>query len=228
MAIAVWVRGLAVPMPPPGPCDASAALLHNAAAAIEVATAAARDIAARVQNVVMEISIQKALSKIRRQAAPGLARGKILSGVACWSRSSSWRVHSRPIQVVRVRLRAVLRRAFRRRRDTRPKESTHAVHESSCHESFWARRRWCVARARGSSRARQCAVAQQSRRRRGGSGGRPAGDHGSALAAPPPSSLASLAPSSPSSLAPLVSPTARRGYRTGPLHCGPVFVFLPP
>jgi hypothetical protein len=40
-------------MPPPGPCDASAALLHNAAA-IEVAAGTARDIAARVRNDVME------------------------------------------------------------------------------------------------------------------------------------------------------------------------------
>jgi len=62
-------------MPPPGPCDASAALLHSAA--IEVAVGIARDIAARVRNDVMEISIQKALSKIRRQSTPGLARGKI-------------------------------------------------------------------------------------------------------------------------------------------------------
>ena len=57
-------------MPPPGPCDASAALLHNTAA-IEVAAGVARDIAVRVRNDVMEISIQKALSKIRRQSAPG-------------------------------------------------------------------------------------------------------------------------------------------------------------
>jgi hypothetical protein len=70
-------------MPPPGPCDASAALLHSAAAAIEVTAGAVRDIAVRVRNDVMEISIQKALSKIRRQSTPGLARGKILSGVAC-------------------------------------------------------------------------------------------------------------------------------------------------
>ena len=63
-------------MPPPGPCDASAALLH-AAAAIKVAAGAARDIAVRVRNDVMEISIQKALSKIRRQSKPGLVRAKI-------------------------------------------------------------------------------------------------------------------------------------------------------
>ena len=69
-------------MPPPGPCDASAALLHNAVA-IEVTAGAARDIAVRARNDVMEISIQKALSKIRRQSTPGLARGKILNGVAC-------------------------------------------------------------------------------------------------------------------------------------------------
>jgi hypothetical protein len=74
----VWVSGLAVPMPPPGPCDASAALLHSTAAAIEVTAGAARDMGARVRNDVMEISLQKALSKIRRQSTPGLPRGKIL------------------------------------------------------------------------------------------------------------------------------------------------------
>ena len=84
--------------------------------------------------------------------------------------------------------------------DTRPKESIHAVHESS-----GTRRHWRGAGARSSSRARQCVVAQQSRRRRGGSGRRPAGDNGSALAASPPSPLASLAPPSSSPLAPLVS-----------------------
>src|SRR5437879_13855718 len=84
-------------MPPPGPCDASAALLHNAMA-IEVAAGAARDIAVRVRNDVMEISIQKALSKIRRQSTPGLPRGEILSGVACWLAfmfvAHSFRTHS--------------------------------------------------------------------------------------------------------------------------------------
>jgi hypothetical protein len=53
-------------MPLPGPCDASAALLHSAAAAIEVIAGAARDIGVRVRNDVMKISLQKALSKIRR------------------------------------------------------------------------------------------------------------------------------------------------------------------
>ena len=84
-------------MPPPGPCDASAALLHNTAA-IEVAAGVARDIAVRVRNDVMEISIQKALSKIRRQSTPGLPRGEILSGVACWLAfmfvAHSFRTHS--------------------------------------------------------------------------------------------------------------------------------------
>jgi hypothetical protein len=78
MAIAVWVRGLAVPIPLPGPCDASAALLHAAAAAIKVIGGAVRDIGVRVRNEVMKISLQTALSKIRRQSTPGLARGKIL------------------------------------------------------------------------------------------------------------------------------------------------------
>ena len=65
-------------MPPPGSCDASAALLHSAAAAIEVIAGVARDIGVGVRKDVMEISLQKALSKIRRQSTPGLARGKIL------------------------------------------------------------------------------------------------------------------------------------------------------
>jgi len=112
-------------MPPPGPCDASAALLHSAAAAIEVAAGAARDIAARARNDVMEISIQKALLKIRRQSMPGLARGKIFKRCACCLRSSSWRIHSGPIQVVGVRLRAALRRAIRRRRG-HPTQGEHS------------------------------------------------------------------------------------------------------
>jgi len=124
MAIAVWVSGLAVPIPPPGPCDASAALLHSAAAAIEVTAGAARDIGGRVQNDVMEISIQKALSKIRRQATPGLARGKIFK-----RRRVPARVHLRGafIQDPFKSLASVcLQRcgdAIRRRRDTRPKEA---------------------------------------------------------------------------------------------------------
>ena len=56
-----------------------------------------------------------------------LARARMAASI----RSSSWRIHSGPIQVAGVRLRAALRRAIRRRRDTRPKESIHAVHESS-------------------------------------------------------------------------------------------------
>jgi hypothetical protein len=119
-------------MPPPGPCDASAALLHRAAAAIEVAAGIARDIGARVRNDVMEISIQKALPKIRRQSTPGLACAKILSGGACGLRSSSWRVHSGPIQVAGVRLRAALRRAIRRRRG-HPTQGEH----SCSSRKFW-------------------------------------------------------------------------------------------
>jgi hypothetical protein len=119
-------------MPPPGPCDASAALLHSAATAIEVATGIVRDIGARVRNDVMEISIQKALSKIRRQSTPGLARGKISSGGACRLRSSSWRIHSGPIQVAGVRLRAALRRAIRRRRG-HPTQGEH----SCSSRKFW-------------------------------------------------------------------------------------------
>lgn len=52
-------------MPLPGPCEASAALLRSAAAAIKVIAGAARDIGVRVRNDVMKISLQKALSKIR-------------------------------------------------------------------------------------------------------------------------------------------------------------------
>ena len=111
-------------MPPPGPCEASAALLHNRAA-IEVTAGAARDIAVRVRNDVMEISIQKALSKIRFQSTPGLAHWKILIGVAGCLRSSSWRTHSGPIQVAGPRLPSALRRAIRRRRG-HPTQGEHS------------------------------------------------------------------------------------------------------
>ena len=87
---------------------------------------------------------------------------------------------------------------------------------------------WRSVCARSAGRARQRAVAQQSRRRGGGSGGRQTGGDGSALAASPPSSVAPLAPSSSappsSSLASLVTATTQRGYRTGPLYCGPVSI----
>lgn len=96
----------------------------------------------------------------------------------------------------------------------RPEETGYAGSEG-----FWACGRWRLASVCRSGRACQCAVAQQSRRRRGGSGGCQVGDDGSALATSrlpsrlpsPSSSVASLAPppSSPSppsssSLAPLV------------------------
>ncbi len=128
-------------MPPPGPCDASAALLHSAAAAIEVAAGIARDIGARVRNDVMEISIQKALSKIRRQSTPGLARGKILSGGACCLRSSSWRIHSGPVQVAGVRLRAASRRAIRRRRG-HPTQGEHSCSSRKFRDSPPLARCW--------------------------------------------------------------------------------------
>src|SRR2546430_537508 len=120
-------------MPPPGPCDASAALLHSTAAAIEITAGAARDIAVRVRNDVMEISIQKALSKIRRQSTPGLPRGKIFK-----RRRVLARVHVRGAFIqgsFKSPASDCVQRCgerFGADVDTRPKESIYAVHESSC------------------------------------------------------------------------------------------------
>jgi len=55
MAIATWVRWLAVPIPPPGPCDASAELAHDTPAT-KAAAIAARDIELRMHDDVMTIS----------------------------------------------------------------------------------------------------------------------------------------------------------------------------
>jgi hypothetical protein len=53
-------------MPPPGPCEASAALAHDTPATIEAVAIAARDIELRIHDDVMTISRKKKLQKIRR------------------------------------------------------------------------------------------------------------------------------------------------------------------
>src|SRR4030088_60082 len=73
MAIASWVRWLAVPMPPPGPCDANAVSVHATAATMAIAASAARDTASRMHDNVMTISCANELQKIRRQSMPVLS-----------------------------------------------------------------------------------------------------------------------------------------------------------
>src|SRR3954468_10014025 len=73
MAIASWVEWLAVPMPPPGPCEASAAPLHVTAATIGIAASAARAAKSRMHDDVMTISCGNELQKIRRQSTPVLS-----------------------------------------------------------------------------------------------------------------------------------------------------------
>jgi hypothetical protein len=66
IAIASWVRGLAVPKPPPGPCDAKAASVDSKTAIAGIAAEAARDIRSLVRKNVMTISCERKLQKIRR------------------------------------------------------------------------------------------------------------------------------------------------------------------
>ena len=135
-----------------------------------------------------------------------------------------------PIQVAGARLRAASRRTFGA--DVAPDqgEQIHAVNENS-----GVRRRWRLARVRRSGRARQCAVAQQSRRCGCGSGIRQAWRRrrctGGDRHVITPSSVAPLAPSPPplSSFIAATGTADKRGdawrrHRTGPLHCGPVSI----
>ena len=186
--------------------------------------------------IVQRISLREprrlrgAYAEVMTRCAPG-SHARVLDGAAAVIRSCPWRIHSHPIQVACVSLRTASRRcglldrAGRRGRDPGdPRRPHHAVNENS-----GACGRWRIVRARGPGRARECAIAQQSRRRRGGSGRYQAGDDGSALATPRYHRHHRWhrwhsSPSPSSSLAPLVSATAWRNDRTGPLHCGPVFV----
>jgi hypothetical protein len=71
-AMASWVKGLAVPSPPPGPCDANAAPADNEAS-VRVAVKAKRDIRCRVRDDVMTISRdEEAWGSYGRQAVPVL------------------------------------------------------------------------------------------------------------------------------------------------------------
>src|SRR5437868_6312805 len=102
MAIASWVEWLAVPMPPPGPCEANAAPLHITAAMIGIAANAVRDTQSRMPDDVMTISCANELQKIRRQSTPVLdAPLKMLAGkvelVRSIPHSSRWRSRSHHI-----------------------------------------------------------------------------------------------------------------------------------
>src|SRR5438128_10972938 len=66
---AMCVKWLAVPTPPPGPCEANAASLHATAVTIGIA---ASKIRSRMPNDVMTISCKTSLQKIRRQSTPVL------------------------------------------------------------------------------------------------------------------------------------------------------------
>jgi hypothetical protein len=63
MAIASWVKLLAVPGPPPGPWDARAGLANNEAASIDVAAKAKADIRSIFRDDVMTISCDEKLSE---------------------------------------------------------------------------------------------------------------------------------------------------------------------
>src|SRR5882672_4693901 len=102
MAIASWVEWPAVPMPPPGPCEADAAPLHITATTIETAARAARDRKSRMLDDVMTISCANELQKIRRQSNPVLdAPLKMLAD------------KPEPVRNVRIHLRgAIIQAAF--------------------------------------------------------------------------------------------------------------------
>src|SRR5947207_12877246 len=99
MAIAIWERWLAVPMPPPGPCDASAAPAGNTQAMI------ASDIEAFMRDDVMAISRNK---NNRRRYGASLRRfcagENYPEPAARASHSSPWRSHSRRIHVAYFKL----------------------------------------------------------------------------------------------------------------------------
>src|SRR6202171_3446526 len=178
MAIASWARGLAVPMPRPCPGDADAASVHTTAATMGIAARAARDTASHMHDNVMTISCANELQKIRRQSTPVLStQVKMLAGKTERGRRISIHLCGAVIHLTFVSLTsacdlrrgdaAYATRAVRRRRDIRgPKETAYAGDESS-----GACRRWRIARPGRSGRARPSAVAQQSRRRRGGPAG---------------------------------------------------------
>jgi hypothetical protein len=56
IAIASWVKWLAVPLATPGPCEAKAGLAHDNVATVEATPAAKRDIGCLVLGEAMAIS----------------------------------------------------------------------------------------------------------------------------------------------------------------------------
>ena len=63
IAIASCVKLLAVPGPPPGPCEAKAALAHNKTATTDEAANAKRDIRHPIKDDAMTISCDEKLSE---------------------------------------------------------------------------------------------------------------------------------------------------------------------
>jgi hypothetical protein len=63
IAIASWVKWLAVPVATPGPCEAKAAAAHDKAATAAVAPAAKRDIRCLVRGEVMAISCNQRVAE---------------------------------------------------------------------------------------------------------------------------------------------------------------------
>jgi hypothetical protein len=77
IAMANCVKPLAVPGPPPGPCEAKAAFAHSVAVTIDAAVAAMRDKRCLVRDDVMIISCDK-LQKIRTTAYAGFEKNPVI------------------------------------------------------------------------------------------------------------------------------------------------------
>jgi hypothetical protein len=72
--MASWVKPLAVPGPPPGPCDAKAASAHAKPATIDAAAKAKCEIRCLVRDDVMIISWDGKFQKIRATAYAGFEK----------------------------------------------------------------------------------------------------------------------------------------------------------
>jgi hypothetical protein len=71
IAIAVWVKLVAVPRPPPGPWDARTGLTDSSAMPADAAAIAKREVRCLFRDDAMAISCDDALQKIRRTAYSG-------------------------------------------------------------------------------------------------------------------------------------------------------------
>src|ERR1700736_1067412 len=71
IAIASWVKLLTVPGPPPGPCEAKAALAHNRLASADVAAKTNCDTRCAVRDDAMAISCNVTLSEDRDDSVGG-------------------------------------------------------------------------------------------------------------------------------------------------------------